>query len=86
MINCVWVLILIPQIWGLNFGYTSKSLMAKQQLQIDPEGRFDIIERPEQFITIDKQIVSHVWVLLLWKMKIKIEYHFKLNTGSQYQR
>ncbi|XP_061399861.1 dorsal-ventral patterning protein tolloid [Musca vetustissima] len=34
--------------------------MAKhEQLQIDPDGLFDIIERPEQFITIDKQIAPN---------------------------
>ncbi|XP_073823057.1 uncharacterized protein [Musca autumnalis] len=64
ILNYVWGLLLIPQISAFNYGYaSSKSLAGKhnlnQELQIDPDGLFDIIERPEQFITIDKQIAPN---------------------------
>lgn len=57
---CIWVL--LPSLMAFNVGVSTKSFMTrphiKEGLQIDPDGYFDIVEQPEQFLQIDRQIVS----------------------------
>lgn len=57
-----WVFCLLPLISGLNFAFSSRRPHLSEQIQIDPDGYFDIIERPEQFLEIDKQIVSFKFI------------------------
>ncbi|XP_037806363.1 dorsal-ventral patterning protein tolloid [Lucilia sericata] len=53
-------LLLPTNVKGFNFGFPSKSFMKMpEDLQVDPDGYFDIIEKPEQFIQIDKQIAPN---------------------------
>lgn len=51
--------LLLPAVNGFNFGLATKNLVKMpEDLQIDPDGYFDIVEKPEQFLEVDKQIVS----------------------------
>lgn len=52
-------IIIMPLINCFNFGFSTKSIIKMpKDLQIDPDGLFDIRETPEQFREIDQQIVS----------------------------
>lgn len=79
--------LLLPAINCFNFGFSAKSLIkVPADLQIDPVGYFDIVEKPEQFLEINTQIVSlkdYFEKIHIPRLKFCISTPFRLRTQKE---